>query len=247
MRIFVRLAALCFGLILSAPLAFAEEVRVAVASNFVPALEALAGPFERQTGHRVLLSAGSTGKHYAQIRRGAPFDLFLAADRARPERLELAGLGVADSRFTYALGVLVLWRPDGPLPDPPPAALSDETGGRLAMANPALAPYGRAARQTLERLGVWESVRARRVRGENIAQAYQFVATGNAALGLVALSQYRQRPEGGVWEIPERLYEPIEQQALLLRESPGARALWRYLRSEPARQRIRELGYRLPD
>lgn len=233
-------------LLLAVTPAQAGEVRVAVASNFAPALEDLAPAFTERTGHRLRLSPGSTGKLYAQIRRGAPFDVFLAADRARPERLEREGHIVSGSRFTYARGQLVLWSLGPSLPETLAAALEDERLAPLALANPALAPYGRAARQTLERLGLWREREPSLVRGENIAQTYQYVATGHAPLGLVALSQYRQRPRGEMRPVPTDLHEPIEQQGVLLRDTPEARALLEFLQSEPIRERLRELGYEVP-
>lgn len=245
MRRWRRALWVCVLLSAMAPV-LAGEVRVAVASNFAPALERLAPAFTERTGHRLQVSSGSTGKLYAQLRRGAPFDVFLAADRARPERLEREGRIVPGSRFTYARGVLVLWSPVTPLPETVEAGLRDERLAPLALANPALAPYGRAARQTLERLGLWREREPSLVRGENIAQTYQFVATGHAPLGLVALSQYRQRPRGEMRPVPTELHEPVEQQGVLLRDTPEARALLEFLQSEPARERLRELGYEMP-
>ena len=151
----------------------ADEVRVAVASNFRPVLQRLAGDFESRTGHELLISSGSTGKHYAQIRNGAPFDLFLAADSQRPARLETDGGTVPGSRVTYALGKLVLWSRDATLVDDSGQVLRDGNFRRLAIANPELAPYGRAARETLEALSAWEVVKTKLVRGENISQVFQ--------------------------------------------------------------------------
>lgn len=220
--------------------ALAAEVRVAVASNFAGAMELLATAFTETTGHKLRLSYGSTGKHYAQIRQGAPFDVFLAADEERPQRLEAEGVGVPGTRFTYARGVLVLWSPDDPIADP---VTSLEQARRVALANPRLAPYGRAARDTLQTLGLWESVGPGAVRGENIAQAYQFVATGNASLGFVALSQWRAHPRGDYWVVPETHYQPIVQQTILLRDTPAARDFHRFLQSDLARALIRDGGY----
>lgn len=234
-------------LLLVAPLlttpALAAEVRVAVASNFAGVMEPLAAAFTESTGHQLRLSYGSTGKHYAQIRQGAPFDVFLAADEARPERVEEEGMGVPGTRVTYAIGVLVLWNPEGEITDP---VAQLERAPRVALANPRLAPYGRAARQTLVSLGLWESVGARAVRGENIAQTYQFVATGNATLGFVALSQWQVHPRGHYWLVPERHYEPVMQQAVVLRDTPPAHAFLRFLQSDQAREIIRAGGYLLP-
>lgn len=223
------------------PPALAGEVRVAVASNFAGVMEPLATAFSERTGHQLRLSYGSTGKHYAQIRQGAPFDVFLAADEARPERLEAEGVGVPGTRFTYATGVLVLWNPTGEIADP---VQSLQQAHRIALANPRLAPYGRAAQEALQALGLWESVGTGAVRGENIAQTYQFVATGNAGLGFIALSQWQTRPKGDYWLVPETHYQPIAQQAILLRDTPPARAFLQFLRSDSAQTLIREGGYR---
>lgn len=223
--------------------ALAGEVRVAVASNFAGVMEPLASAFTEQTGHQLRLSYGSTGKHYAQIRQGAPFDVFLAADEARPQRLEVEGLGIPGTRSTYALGVLILWSPSGEIADP---AAQLEQAPRVALANPRLAPYGRAARQALETMGLWETVGARAVRGENIAQTYQFVATGNARLGFVALSQWMIHPRGHYWTVPANHYEPVIQQVILLRDTSSARSFQRFLQSDEARAIIRAGGYQLP-
>ena len=238
---------LWFALMLSAA-ATADEIRVAVASNFGPAMQAIATDFEAETGHRVILSSGSTGKHYAQIRSGAPFDAFFAADERRPELLEQAGLGVAGSRFTYARGRLVLWSPRASYVDTAGEAL--RRGFRhLAIANPRLAPYGRAAQQVLQALGLWETVAARLVRGQNLGQTFQFVASGNAELGFIAYAQIRQADgtlSGSHWDVPQGLYAPITQQALLLRDAAAGRALLAYVRSEPARAIIADYGYTPP-
>ncbi len=228
--------------------AAAGEIHVAVASNFSGAMRAISARFEAQTGHRVILSSGSTGKHYAQIRNGAPFDAFFAADEQRPKLLEQAGLGVAGSRFTYARGRLVLWSPRAGYVDPAGDVLRGEFR-HLAVANPRLAPYGRAARETLLALGLWEAVAPRLVRGESVAQTLQFVASGNAELGFVAYAQIRQ-PRGAVsgsyWDIPQSLYTPIIQQAVLLSDDAEARALLAYIKSRPARRIIAAYGYAAP-
>jgi len=226
--------------------ALAQEVRVAVATNFKSAMERIAEEFEAETGHEVLLSFGSTGKHYAQIRNGAPFDLFLAADVNRPRRLEEEGVAVAGSRFTYAVGRLALWSRESGLIDQDGAVLHSEGFRYVAIANPDLAPYGRAAREVLEALGLVESLRLRTVRGENVGQAFAFVRSGNAELGFVAFAQVAGLPAdaaGSVWVVPSELYSPIEQQAVLLEETAAARALLEFLRGSRARAIIRESGY----
>ena len=225
-----------------------EEIRVAVASNFAQPMREIADRFERHTGHEVVLSTASTGKHYAQIVNGAPFDVFFAADTERPKLLEQA-LAVDGSRFTYARGALVLWSPVAGLVDADGGVLGENRFRFLAIANPELAPYGRAAKEVLERRGLWQSLQDRLVRGENIGQAYQFVASGNAELGFVARSQIEQagRSVGGSWwEIPEELYSPIEQQAILIRESPLARQFLAFMRQDEVVEILRIYGYENP-
>jgi len=228
------------------PPGWAGEVRVAVAANFSTTLQRLAEGFAAQTGHRVIASSASTGKHYAQISNGAAFDIFLAADAERPALLEQRGLGVSGSRFSYAQGRLVLWVPDdGGLADPRDY-LAAAAFRRLAIANPRLAPYGRAARQVLEGWQLWDRLQDRLVSGENIAQALQFVATGNAQAGLVALAQVLALPadqRGSYRPIPSGLHAPIDQQALLLRASPPAEAFLAYLKGAQAAAQMREAGY----
>jgi molybdate transport system substrate-binding protein len=229
--------------------AAADEIRVAVASNFSETLQVIAARFEQASGHRVILLTGSTGKHYAQIRNGAPFDLFFAADAARPQRLEAEGAAVSGSRFTYAEGRLLLWSPDPDLVDAEAAVLRSGSFRHLAIANPKLAPYGKAAREVLTAMGLWDALQDRMVRGENIGQTFQFVASGNAELGFVAASQVLrpgQGVPGSLWEVPRALYSPIEQQAVLLRDSPAGRALLAFLRSGEIRELIRRSGYDTP-
>ena len=228
----------------------ADEIRVAVASNFAGAAREIASRFEQETGHRAVIASGATGKHYAQITNGAPFDVFLAADAERPERLESSGIALPGSRFTYALGELVLWSPRPGYVDPDGRVLETGDFRHLAIANPKIAPYGRAAREVLTAAGLWEALQPRLVRGENIAQTFQFVGSGNAELGFVAQSQV-QRPDraiyGSRWEVPPSLYTPIVQQAVLLADDAAARAFARYLQSAEARKIIRDFGYGLPD
>ncbi|NVK43222.1 MAG: molybdate ABC transporter substrate-binding protein [Oceanospirillaceae bacterium] len=234
------------GLCLSLPVR-ADEVRVAVATNFVGVMEALASRFEQQSGHQVTLSAGATGKLYAQIRQGAPFDLFFAADEERPARLEREGMTLPGSRFTYAQGELVLWSPQPALVFDDAEVLSSAAFEHLAIANPKTAPYGLAAEQTLQRLGLWERLQGRLVRGENIGQTYQFVHSGNAALGFVAKSQVYSSAEyaaGSHWAVPADFHEPIVQQVVQLQNSEAARALLDYVRSPEAQTLIEAFGYR---
>ena len=241
------LAALLLGAL--SPLLCADEIRVAVASNFRPAMTAAAERFRHGSGHVVTLIPGSTGKHYAQIRNGAPFDAFYAADSERPSRLEREQRSVPGSRFTYAVGRLVLWSPDAGLVDPGGEVLASGRFRHLAIANPDLAPYGAAARSVLRSLGLWELLAPRLVRGENIAQVFQFVISGNAELGFVARSQLETPGSefaGSSWQPPPELYPPIEQQAVLLRDTPAGRAFMRFMQGEEARAIIRAYGYDSP-
>jgi len=247
MRALVLLAAL-LSLVTGAS-AVADEIRVAVASNFTTAIRDLAGRFEQHSGHKVTLVFSSTGKHYAQIIHGAPFDAFFAADARRPELLDTEGVALAGSRFTYAVGKLVLWSPDEDRVDSTGKVLEQGDFRHLALANPRLAPYGRAAREVLEKRGLWEALQDRMVRGENIGQAFQFVGSGNAELGFVAWSQVKrpgQVASGSWWDIPQVLYSPIEQQAVLLKDNPVARNFIAYVRSEEALEIIRTYGYGTP-
>jgi molybdate transport system substrate-binding protein len=227
----------------------AAEVQVAVAANFTAPMQKIAQAFEQDSGHRATLAFGSTGKFYAQIRNGAPFQLLLAADDSTPARLVAEGLGLADSRFTYATGKLVLWSRQPGLVDAQGAVLKAGSFERLALADPKLAPYGAAAMQVLSGLGLLPALAPKLVQGESIAQAYQFIATGNAALGFVALSQVYadgRIGEGSAWIVPAALHAPIRQDALLLnsgKDNAAALALLRYLRGDKARAIIRAYGY----
>ena len=228
----------------------AAEVRVAAAANFAATLHTLAEDFGSETGHHIMVSSGSTGKHYAQIRNGAAFDVFLAADSARPERLEAEGLGIANSRFTYATGRLALWVPGRRELGPPEQYLRNADFRHLAIANPRLAPYGLAAEQALRAWQLWERLQPKLVRGENIAQAFQFVATGNASAGLIALPSLLAggHPAAGSYRvIPPELHQPIDQQGLLLRRGEAAEAFLDYLQGEAAAGLIRAAGYAVPD
>jgi molybdate transport system substrate-binding protein len=224
----------------------AAELRIAVASNFTGAMSELAARFEENTGHEVKLSTGSTGKHYAQIINGAPFDLFFAADVHRPELLEAENHAVTGTRFTYAVGKLVLWSPDPGFVDAQGAVLRKGEYRFLAIANPRLAPYGRAAREVLDRLGLWEALGTRIVRGENIAQAYQFVSSGNAELGFIASSQVSDSEHGSSWDVPREMYTSIRQQAVLLKDTGAGRAFIGFVRSEEALRIIGNYGYFRP-
>ncbi|MEN8177583.1 MAG: molybdate ABC transporter substrate-binding protein [Pseudomonadota bacterium] len=235
-------------LMLCSVCAAAEQISVAVASNFTPTLRLLAEAFEAQSGHRLRISSASTGKLYAQINHGAPFDLFLAADVERPRLLEQAGKAVPGSRFTYAKGRLVLWGPSVTSTQPAEELLQALQFTHIAMANPNTAPYGAAAQRSLEKMDLWDKLQGRLVRGENIGQAYQFVASGAAQIGFVAYSQVlagKQTP-GYHWPVPDTYYPPIRQQALLLKQAEknlSAHAFMDYLRSPEAQHLISENGY----
>ena len=234
----------------------AADATVAVAANFAVPAEQLRQAFERGSRHRVRLVTGSTGTLYAQIVNGAPFDLFLAADRRRPAALVDGGWVAEDGRRTYALGRLVLWSADRDRlrGRDGPAVLSGDSYRRLAIANPRLAPYGAAAEQTLTALGLRDRVAARLVRAENVGQAFTFVVTGQAALGFVALSSIRAHGEAGgkpgsSWPVPARLHEPIAQDAVLLsraRDNAAARAFFAFLTDAEADETLRRFGYERP-
>lgn len=236
-----------FGL--AARAAPAGEVSVAVAANFTVPMQRIAAEFERDTGHKAVLSFASTGRFYAQIRNGAPFDVLLAADERTPARLVEEGNAVADSRFTYAIGKLVLWSKNPALVDAQGEVLRSAPFARIALADPKVAPYGAAAVEAMTAMGVWDALQPRAVFGESIAQAFQFASTENAQLGFVALSQVFEDgrlKEGSAWVVPAPLYSPIRQDAVLLQRAaanPAARALLAYLRSDKARAIIRAYGY----
>ncbi len=226
----------------------AREVRVAVASNFAATAEALTAAYVQEQGNAVQLSSGATGMHYAQIMNGAPFDVWLAADSERPARLEQEGRIVAGTRATYALGSLVIWSPQ-PLPLDDAALAQTLRDSRVAIANPDVAPYGQAAEQTLRSLGLWEALEPRLVRGQNVAQAFQFVVSGNADIGFVAAAQLSAGPErgGNRRVVPAELYTPIEQQRVLLNDTPEARSFIAFLDSAAARATMLRHGYSLPE
>ncbi len=227
----------------------AAELSVAVASNFSGTLQKIAAAFAQDTGHKVIPAFGSTGALYAQIKNGAPFQVFLAADDETPALLEKEGLAVAGSRFTYATGRLALWSADPAAVDSQGAVLRSGRFERLALPNPKLAPYGRAAMETLAALGLAQSLAPRMVQGENVTQSYQFIRSGNAALGFVALSQIYQDGqlrEGSAWIVPTQMHAPIQQDAVLLekgRSNPAALAWMTYLRGDKARALVQAAGY----
>ena len=224
----------------------ADEITVAVATNFAGAMNALVERFEATSGHDVLVSSGSTGGHYAQIKNGAPFEAFFAADTERPRLLEAEGLAVPGSRFLYAVGRVALWSARANYVDADGRVLETADFRHLAIANPELAPYGAAARDVLTARGLWDRLQPRLAMGQDIGQAYGFVQTGNAELGFVAWAQLKQPGReiaGSYWLVPESLHRPIEQEAVLLRDVPAARALLEFVKSSEAREIIRGYGY----
>ena len=229
--------------------ALADEVQVAVAANFAAPMKRIAAEFEKDTGHRAVLSFGATGKFYAQIINGAPFDVFFAADEATPARLEKDGAAVPGSRFAYATGTLVLWSVQAGVVDAQGETLKKGEFKKLAIAAPKLAPYGAAAMETMTRLGLLASLEPKLVVGESIGQAYSFVSTGNAELGFLALSQVYedgQLKSGSAWIVPENLHRPIRQDAVLLsraKDNKAATELMAFLKTEKARVVIRSFGY----
>lgn len=238
-------------LITLSPHGRAGEVRAAVAANFSVPVQAIARSFETDSGHTLKLSFGSTGKFYSQIKAGAPFDVLLAADDETPARMAGEGLADPGSRFTYAIGRLALWSKNPGYVDAGGDVLRSRFG-KLAIANPRLAPYGLAARETLAGLGLWDGVRDRVVMGESITQTLQFIDTGNADLGFIALSQIMKDGklgEGSAWLVPPHLYRPLRQDAVVLAhpsDKAAAEAFLKYLKSEKARAVIRGFGYALP-
>ena len=247
----LRPALLALALVAATTSARADDVLVAVAANFAGPLARIAESFTAATGHVVKASAGPTGKFYTQITAGgAPFELLIAADDETPKRLITEGHAVAGSNFTYAIGQLVLWSAQPALVDDQGAVLAAAGRfGKLAIANPKVAPYGAAALQVLKARGLAETLTPRLVTGDSIAQTYQFVSTGNAELGFVALSQVAvpgKPVTGSMWKVPQALYDPIRQDAVLLKageKKAAAMALLAYLKSAPARAVISSYGY----
>ncbi len=244
---------LLLGLLMLAasPLLRAGEVQVAVAANFAAPLQAIASQFEADSGYRVIAAYGATGQLYAQISNGAPFEVLLAADQETPARLEAEGLALAGSRFTYATGELVLWSARPGYVDEQGQVLRQGGFHHLAIANPKAAPYGAAALSVLEHLGLRQTLATKLVEGQSIGQALQFVASGNAELGFVALSQVYldgRISHGSAWRVPAELHAPLRQDALLLVRgagNPAALALLEYLKGPQAAQIMRAYGYRL--
>ena len=242
------IAQVTFALALLPAAAHAEDVSVAVAANFTAPMQKLGAMFEKQTGNKVVISSGATGKFYAQISNGAPFDVLLAADDTTPEKLAKEGKAVKGTRYTYAIGQLVLWSAKDNYVDSEGKVLNTPFD-HLSIANPKLAPYGAAAMETLDKLKLTDTLKSRFVTGENIGQTYQFVATGNAALGFVALSQVMvdgKVSKGSYWIVPAKYHEPIRQDVILLNKAENnaaAKELLKYLQSKEARDVIQSYGY----
>lgn len=230
----------------------AEEAMVAVAANFSAPMQQIAALFQKETGHQIKLSFGASGGIYAQVKNGAPFDLFLSADQLTPQKLEAEGLGVPNSRFTYATGQLVLWSKQEGLVDAKGQVLQNKSIQRIALANPKLAPYGAAAIETMTNLGLLKELQSKLVQGDNIAQTYQFVSTQNAQIGFVALSQVFTNgniTSGSAWIVPGNLHQPIQQDVILLRkgqDNKAATALLLYLKGEQAKKIMKSFGYLSP-
>ncbi len=250
-RITALIGACIAGILLSVS-AQAAEVKVAVAANFAQPMKDIAAEFEKDTGHKLAITQGATGKFYAQITNGAPFEVFLSADDEAPAKLVKEGKAVTGTQFTYAIGRLVLWSPDEKLVDQGGAVLKTDRFKYISIANAKVAPYGRAAVQTMQKLGVLSAIEPRVVQGESITQTHQFVTTGNAQLGFVALSQVWENnriKSGSGWIVPEDMHEQLRQDIVLLnpgKESSAANALVNYLKSDKAKKIVERYGYKLP-
>lgn len=230
--------------------ASAEEIHAAVAANFTAAMKDIVAKYEEQSENTVTLSFGSSGKILAQIQNGAPFQIFFSADQAKPEALEQAGSTVEGSRYTYAIGSLALWSAKADFVDADLTKLKSGDYNKLALANPKLAPYGQAAIETLEALDLTQATQDKWVQGENIAQTYQFVASGNADMGFVALSQIMDKghvTEGSSWIVPAELYNPIRQDAVILKtaqDNEAVKDFMNYMQSDTAHAIIQSYGYK---
>ena len=234
--------------------ALADEIKIAVASNFYPTMKELVKHFESitlnsDTTNNIVLISGSSGKHYAQILNGAPFDLFFSADKLRPNMLEKEEVFNNQSRFTYALGKLALWSPFNEYVDSDGQVLYNDDFRFIAIANPKIAPYGIASKETLTSMNLWQDMEEKLVRGENIAQTFQFAKSGNAKLGFVSYSQIlslNSSSEGSYWLVPQVMYQPIEQQAILLKDSSLGKDFLSFIMSDEALDIIKRNGYDLP-
>jgi molybdate transport system substrate-binding protein len=248
-RLLSLIRACAIGSLIVPLLAHGAEAQVAVAANFAEPMKALATLLEQTTGHHLKITQGATGKLYAQIRQGAPFDVLLAADSRTPTRLAAERLGLASSQFTYAQGKLVLWSATVDRVDAHGLVLTAADVNRIAYANPKLAPYGLAAEQVMEKLGLSAELAPKLVQAESIGQAFSFTYAGAADVGFVAMSQVLKDGKlrsGSIWVIPQRLYEPIRQDAILLKRgahNEAALALVKLLQSPSGQALIRAAGY----
>jgi molybdate transport system substrate-binding protein len=241
------------ALLAAAVSAQADEVQVAIAANFTAPMKEIATAFEAATGHKVISAFGSTGKFYSQIKNGAPFEVLLAADSDTPKKLESEGSAVAGTRFTYAIGKLVLWSAKPDFVDGKGEVLKTGKFEHLSIANPKLAPYGAAGVEVMKKKGVFEALEPKLVQADNIAQAFQFVQSGNAELGFVALSQVIDVKSGKIgsgsgWIVDPKLYSPIRQDAIVLLKGegkPAAKALMKFLKGDKAKAIIKAFGYGL--
>jgi molybdate transport system substrate-binding protein len=246
--VFKELLRLAFGVATASLVgtnAFATQTNIAVAANFTDAVKEIAAAFKQKTGHEAVLSFGSSGQIYTQITQDAPFQIMLSADDARPKKLVSDGLGVPGSVFTYAIGKLVLWSKNPNLVNGA-ATLQSGTFAKVSICNPTAAPYGAAAVETMKSLKLYDALQPKFVEGANITQAFQFVATGNAEIGFVALSQLRGNIGGSRWLVPQNLYKPIKQDAVLLKKGAGnaaAIAFMAFLKGSEARAIIEKYGY----
>lgn len=245
---FILLQSVLFGFFFGATgVSYGTELSVACASNFTAPMEKLASEFKTETHHKLVLSFGASGTLFAQLKNGAPFGVFLSADQSFPQKALDEGLAVQDSIFTYALGKLVLWSPIAGIVDEKGEILKTGVFRHLAIGNPELAPYGKAAKQAMLKLGLWDSLEARLVMGENITQTFEFVSSGNAEIGFVAFSQ--TQAEGSQWIVPQDLYSPIKQDAVVLKTAKNnavAQAFVKFLKSEKAKKIITSFGYTSP-
>lgn len=244
----LRAAGALFALVFAgaAAPALAAETQVAVAANFTEPAKEIATAFTAATGDKAILSFGSSGQFYTQMAHGAPYEVFLSADSDRPKKAEQDGLAVPNTRFTYAVGRLVLYSKTPGLVDGGGAVLKSDKFAKLSIADPGAAPYGAAAVQTLQHLGIYDQVKPKIVQGTSITQAYQFVASGAAELGFVALSQVVGEPGGSRWLVPASDHKPIDQQAILLftgQKNPAATAFMKFLKSPQAVAIIKRYGY----
>ena len=250
LRLFARLSGLMVAVwLLNVVPAVAATVQIAVASNFMDPANEISKAFTAKTGHQANLSFAPSGQIYVQLTHGAPFEVFLSADKERPQQAENKGFSVYSTRFTYAVGRLVLYSSRPGFVDRDGKRLAKGDFEHLAIADPAIAPYGLAAVESLGKLGLYDRLKPKIVQGSSIAQTFQFVQTGAAEAGFVALSQVINRPEGSRWIVPATLHSPIDQQAVLLKtgaNNPAAKAFMAFLKSATARAIIRRYGYETP-